>query len=71
MINKHCLTILLIITVGLVQISRASAPKVGTNGATELLIPMGAQNVALGGFEHCQYFRRGCYLLESGRPGAH
>jgi hypothetical protein len=49
MINKHCLTILLIITVGLVQISRASAPKVGTNGATELLIPMGAQNVALGG----------------------
>jgi len=32
-----------------VQISLASAPKVGTNGATELLIPMGAVNVALGG----------------------
>ncbi len=49
MINKRYYTIILIITVCLVQISLASAPKVGTNGATELLIPMGAANVAVGG----------------------
>lgn len=49
MINKHYPIRLLIIAVCLVQISLASAPKVGTNGATELLIPMGAMNVALGG----------------------
>jgi len=39
----------LIITACFLQIALASAPKVGTNGATELLIPMGAINVALGG----------------------
>ncbi|MDD5539617.1 MAG: PorV/PorQ family protein [Candidatus Marinimicrobia bacterium] len=49
MINRNYHIKLLIITACILQIALASAPKVGTNGATELLIPMGAVNVALSG----------------------
>lgn len=47
--KKYFLIFTLIALLLTAQWLLASGPKVGTNGAAELLIPMGARNVALGG----------------------
>ncbi len=49
MMKKYRNIKILVILLILFQISFATAPKVGTSAAAQLLIPMGARNVAMGG----------------------